>query len=182
MTDTSVHISKRKRNIFIIVFLVSLAANFFVLGASISFFMRGHPNTEHEKTSSVERLEKRFLKRINADDRQEVRKIFNQNREKSKALLTSYFKERQNIITYIQGDDIDETQLKNMSEKLLNQERDLSLHLNAVLQELIMTTGPETREQIAKMLSFRDARHRSGRSWLTPKERRHNHPRHNSDE
>ena len=81
MNDTLIQISKRKRNILIIVCLISLAANFFVLGAGISFYTQGHPHKVSDKTKSVERIEKRFLKRINVDDRLAVREIFKQNRE-----------------------------------------------------------------------------------------------------
>ena len=122
MNATLIQISKRKRNIFILVFLCSLAANFFVLGAGISFFMQGQPSGETEKTKSVERLEKRFLKRINTDDRPAVREVFKQNREQSLKLLKTYFKERENVIAYIQGDVIEENDLQIMSESLLRQE------------------------------------------------------------
>ena len=171
MNATLIQISKRKRNIFILVFLCSLAANFFVLGAGISFFMQGQPSGETEKTKSVERLEKRFLKRINTDDRPAVREVFKQNREQSLKLLKTYFKERENVIAYIQGDVIEENDLQIMSESLLRQERALSLHLNAVLQQLVLVSGPESRESIADMLSLRDGHHRAGRSWLAPKDR-----------
>ena len=83
MNDTPIQISKRKRNIFVIVCLISLAANFFVLGAGISFYAQGHPRKVTDKTKSVERIEKRFLKRINVDDRPAVREVFKQNREQS---------------------------------------------------------------------------------------------------
>ena len=171
MNPTLFQISKRKRNIFIIVLLFSLAANFFVLGAGISFFIQGQPTDNTEKIKSVERLEKRFLKRINADDRQAVREVFKQNRKQSAMLFKTYFKEREDVIAYIQGDAIDKTELQIMSENLLRQERALSSHLNAVLQQLVLVSGPESRESIADMLSLRDGHHRAGRSWLAPKDR-----------
>jgi uncharacterized membrane protein len=175
MNPTLIQISKRKRNIFIIVLLFSLAANFFVLGAGISFFMQSQPTGDAEKIKSVERLEKRFLKRINEDDRQAVREVFKQNRQQSTVLFKTYFKERVEVIAYIQGDAIDKTELQIMSDNLLSQERALSLHLNTVLQQLIQVSGQETRVQIADMLRLRDGRPRGGRSWLAPKERLRKH-------
>lgn len=175
MNPTLFQISKRKRNIFIIVLLFSLAANFFVLGAGISFFIQGQPTDNTGKIKSVERLEKRFLKRINADDRQAVREVFKQNRKQSAVLFKTYFKEREDVIAYIQGDAIDKTELQIMSENLLRQERALSLHLNVVLQQLIQVSGQETRVRIADMLRLRDGRHRGGRNWLAPKERLRKH-------
>ena len=175
MNPTLIQISKRKRNIFIIVLLFSLAANFFVLGAGISFFMQSQPTGDAEKIKTVVRLEKRFLKRINADDRQAVREVFKQNRKQSAVLFKTYFKEREEVIAYIQGDEIDKTELQIMSDNLLRQERALSIHLNAILQQLIQVSGQETRVRIADMLHLRDGRHRGGRSWLAPKERLRKH-------
>lgn len=175
MNPTRIQISKRKRNIFIIVLLFSLAANFFVLGAGISFFMQGQPTGDTEKIKTLENLEKRFLKRINADDRQAVREVFKQNRKQSAVLFKTYLKEREDIIAYIQGDTIDKTKLQIMSDNLLRQERALSLHLNSVLQQLIQASGQETRMRIADMLRFGDGRHRDGRSWLMPKEKHRKH-------
>ena len=64
MNDTPIQISKPKRNIFVTVCLISLAANFFVLGAGISFYTQGHPHKVTDKTKSVERIEKRFLRNV----------------------------------------------------------------------------------------------------------------------
>ena len=61
MNPTLFQISKRKRNIFIIVLLFSLAANFFVLGAGISFFIQGQPTDNTEKIKSVEKKEQEIL-------------------------------------------------------------------------------------------------------------------------
>ena len=119
MNDTPIQISKRKRNIFVIVCLISLAANFFVLGAGISFYTQGHPHKVTDKTKSVERIEKRFLKRINIDDRPAVREVFKQNREQSKALFESYYKERENYIAYIKRGEIKEIDLQMISKDLL---------------------------------------------------------------
>lgn len=171
MSDTLIQISKRKRNIFIIVCLISLAANFFVFGAGISFFMQGQPYRDTDKIFSVERMERKFLKRINADDLPAVREVFKQNREQSKVLFRSYFKEREDFMAYIKSGEIEEIELKMMSQDLLRQERDLSRHLNAVMQRLILVSGPETRKQIANMLRIRGGQHRANRSWLQPKER-----------
>jgi len=155
MNDTPIQISKRKRNIFIIVCLISLAANFFVLGAGISFYTQGHTHKVTDKTRSVERKEKRLLKRINADDRPAVREVFKQNREQSKVLFANYFKERENYIAYIKRGEIEEIDLQMMSKDLLIQERNLSRHLNEVLQQLILVSGPETRKKIADMIRIR---------------------------
>ena len=176
MNDTPIQISKRKRNIFVIVCLISLAANFFVLGAGISFYTQGHPHKVTDKTKIVERIEKKFLKRINVDDRPAVREVFKQNREQSKVLFESYYKERENYIAYIKRGEIKEIDLQMISKDLLIQERNLSRHLNAVLQQLILASGPETRKKIAEMIRVRNSHHRTNRSWLPAKERLQRQP------
>ena len=56
------------------------------------------------------------------------------------------------------------------------QERNLSRHLNAVLQQLIFVSGPETRKKIAEMIRVRNGHHRTNHSWLTAKERLQKQP------
>ena len=121
-------------------------------------------------------IEKGFLKRINVDDRPAVREVFKQNREQSKALFESYYKERENYIAYIKRGEIKEIDLQMISKDLLIQERNLSRHLNAVLQQLILVSGPETRKKIAEMIRVRNGHHRTNRSWLPAKERLQKQP------
>ena len=77
---------------------------------------------------------------------------------------------KENYIAYIKRGEIKEIDLQMISKDLLIQERNLSRHLNAVLQQLILVSGPETRKKIAEMIRVRNGHHRTNRSWLPAKE------------
>jgi len=148
----TVQISRLGRNILFVALALSLALNLFIIGATVNFYMSGHPDRSLHSQSNFKTIEKRVLRRLPESDRDQIRDIFKQRRADGRGLINTYQQTRIDMLEYLRSDTVNRALLTEKTMNMLDAERELSRHMNRIMIEMVMASSPEGREKIARMV------------------------------
>ena len=137
-----------------VVLIGSVALNLLIVGSLIGMGIGGHSHGWHG--------ERKLLRHIAKDQRDDIRGILRKHREDVRPLRQEIRKNRRAVVDYLRQETIDAQKLESMLVALEEQHKDVRDKLRAMIMELSVKLKPEDRARIVNRV-LRGKRWRHGR-------------------
>lgn len=140
-----------------VVLALSLATNLFIFGA-IGYYgyeLRGLAKDGQWISKKVDRVENRFLRHLNAEDRRFARGVFDQRRPALRAAFSDLRDARHDVGIALRAEQPDAAQLTAAIDKSQHAADMVNKTVHGVLRDLAQGLSPEARAKIGQHLRDR---------------------------